>query len=114
MNLLTHIRQRPWATFLFVQALGCAAVAIGSVWNLFINVLGLILLLPGSASSAYALALLGTREFHGMLLSDAFYLPAVVSINTILFAVTKYLLQLRRRRRNVAPNKLKEVGTSEA
>jgi hypothetical protein len=111
MDLLTQIRQHPWKTFLVVQAFGCLAVATGSIWNLFANLLGLILLLPGAAASAYALALLGTREYHEMLLSDAFYLPAAVSINTILFAVINYRLQLMRQRRNEAPNKLKEVGT---
>jgi hypothetical protein len=118
MQMLTNILQS-WKAFLLIQGLGTLMVLIGAATNVATQVIGLAMLLPGSAMAAIipyrwfdllpALGRLTKSDAAGI--SNVIYLPCAVLINAAVFYLVRKAL---RSRANRAASLNPQVKNSEA
>jgi hypothetical protein len=79
-----------WKWFAIGSVCGCLCIATGAAFSLPVHLLGLALLLPGSALAAYATPVSLMHRYLGtMPVSDVLYLPVVVVTNAVVFAAVR-------------------------
>ena len=82
--------------FVLGNAIGCACLWIGTMESLPVYLLGLLLLLPGSALAALTTPECLMRHYVGtMPVSDFLYLPVAVAINIVVFAAVRRIARKR-------------------
>jgi len=97
--------QKLWITLTFLQAIGCASVVIGTAANATLQIIGCILLVPGSVFVAFLPLQRLWLPFMWRFaktnptgLSNLLYLPCVVLFNVALLWSIKWLQSRRRQR----------------